>query len=334
MKMIGMDWLGPITPACSLTCHSYILLFVNYFSHFVWAKSYEQHTAMEVIDMYKNHLSPIFGHPQRVYSDNRSHFVNKDVQPYFLNRGITHHTGPISHPSSIGLLERTVQGMLSYLRAKCIEKGSVEDWSLIVREKALFLNTKHLRVHGFSPAELMLRFQPELTHFHIQLEGQLEPESLEEHDVDIEGTPEHQHKIYMALRDKNKCLASEAAAYTSYQKSKRDRKQRVPEPEDLVIIQNHAVDAQKGRKLEARWLGPQIFTGYTASKLSGYVREVHGDRATKRYHLNDMLLYKDRQLFHLDDVEVIQGPHGTNPAVIGGREAGEPGSRAVFFRAR
>lgn len=329
MKMLGMDWLGPITPACSLTGHKYVLLMVDYFSRFAWAKSYTEHTNVEVRDMFENHISPIFGHPKGVYSDNGSHFVNEHVKVYFQNRGIIHHTGPISHPSSTGLLERTVQGMLSFLRAKCIERASVESWSLHVREGVFSLNTKHLRVHGFSPAELILGFQPELLHFDTQ-----PAEHFDGEEVEIEDVPEHQHRIYMALRDENKRLASEAAAYTHYQKSKRDRRQRIPEPGDLVIVRNHAVDAQKGRKLEAKWLGPRIFTGYTATGLSGHVREVHGEGVTKKYHLNDILLYKDRRPFHLDDVEVAQGPHGTNPAVIGGRGTGEPGSRAVFLRAR
>lgn len=78
----------------------------------------------------------------------------------------------------------------------------------------------------------------------------------------------------------HKCLASEAAADTHYQKSKRDCKQKISEPGDLVIVPNPAVDGQRGRKLEAKWLGPRIFThshphprSLAASGLSGLVRE-------------------------------------------------------------
>lgn len=152
MKIKGMDWLGPITPACSITGHKYVLIMVDYFSRFVWARSYEDQTRFEAVDMYKYHLSPIFGHPKGVYSVNGSHVVNEKVQKYFQDQGIAHHTRPVSHPSSTRLLERTVQSMLSHLRTRCIEKRSVERWSLLVRERVFFLNTKHQRVHGFSPA--------------------------------------------------------------------------------------------------------------------------------------------------------------------------------------
>ena len=96
--MVGMDWLGPICPACAITGHQYILILVDYFSRFTWAKLYLNHTADDVIDMYENILSPIFGQPEAGYSDNGSHFVNEKVTAYFQQRGITHFTRPISHP--------------------------------------------------------------------------------------------------------------------------------------------------------------------------------------------------------------------------------------------
>ena len=92
------------------------------------------------------------------------------------------------------------------------------------------------------------------------------------------------------LRDEKKCLASEAAAYTHYLKSVRERKQKIPEPGDLVLVSNHAVDGQRGRKLEAKWLGPRILVSYSASKVSAHVGEIYGDK-TKKHHLNDIVLY-------------------------------------------
>lgn len=48
-------------------------------------------------------------------------------------------------------------------------------------------------------------------------------------------------KNFMALGNKKKCLASDAAAY-------RERKQRIPEPSDLVLVRNHTIDKQRGQK--------------------------------------------------------------------------------------
>ena len=39
-------------------------------------------------------------------------------------RGVAHYSAPISHPSSVGLIERTIQLTISSLRAKCSELHS------------------------------------------------------------------------------------------------------------------------------------------------------------------------------------------------------------------
>ena len=165
MDMLGMDWLGPISPACTATGCKYILIVVDYFTRFVWAKAYVEHEGKETVHMYEHHICPIFGFPRSVYSDNGSHFVNQWVERLFREHGVTHYTGPISHPSSTGLMERAVQAMQSFLRARCLEREEPGAWSLDVRDGVLYINTKTIRIHGYLPAELMLGFEPKLIHF-------------------------------------------------------------------------------------------------------------------------------------------------------------------------
>lgn len=108
MQMIEMDWLDLISLACAITGHQYIFILIDYFSRFTWAKSYLTHTADDIIDMYNNHLSLVFGQLVATYSDNSSHFVNEKITTYFQQRGITHFIRPISHLSSTGLMEQAV----------------------------------------------------------------------------------------------------------------------------------------------------------------------------------------------------------------------------------
>ena len=77
----------------------------------------------------------------------------------------------------------------------------------------------------------------------------------------------------------------------------------------------------------------------TASKKSGYVKKLYGESRSKRYHIDDMMLYKERQPFRQhtstgETVEILQTDHGTHPAVIGGHGTGDPGSQAVFLLKR
>ena len=233
--MVGMDFLGPISPACSVTGARYMLLVIDYFIRFVWAKAYADATNVEVIDMYENHISPIFGWPRGVYSDNGSHFVNQYVEALFSTHGVSHFTGPISHPSSTGMLERAVMEMLSIIAKKCLLRRSNSAWSLDVRENVLDMITKGTKIHGYLPAQLMLGFEPQKYHFDANPVPL--PTPGQEDDL-----PPHQAQIFAAIRDENRLLSMEAASYTYYVRGIRQRKQRLPQPGDLVLIRNHAVD--------------------------------------------------------------------------------------------
>ena len=79
-EMWGVDWIGPITPVCSVTRAAYVLPAVDYFSRFTWAKAYQQHTKLEVWDMYENHITPILGWSRGVFLDNDPYFVNVPVK--------------------------------------------------------------------------------------------------------------------------------------------------------------------------------------------------------------------------------------------------------------
>ena len=332
-----MDWLGPIFSACTATGYKYILIVVDYFFRFVWAKAYVEHEGKKTVHMYKHYICFIFGFSRSVYSDNGSYFVNQWVERLFREHGVTHYTGPISHPFFTGLMERAVQAMQSFLKARCLEREEPGAWSLDVRDGVLYINTKTIRIYKYLPAELMLGFEPKFLYFDTDMAPLPDyPEALQEE------LPAHQIQIYTAFRDENILLASEAAAYSSHlQASRRNqRKSTIPNPGDLVIVRNHAVDSQHGRKLEKRWLGPRLLTRMTGSGLSGYVRELHGEGKEKRYYVDDMKLYFERKPYPMAaGVISTTSTMGTTPVVTGGRginiaPAGIGGRAVLLFGRR
>lgn len=136
-------------------------------------------------------------------------------------------------------MERSVQGMIGFLRAKCIEHGTTNGWSLLVKDGAFFGNTKFQRIHGYTPSELIMGFQPKLMHFDLQPDDEIQY-SFE----DIEPATEYTLHIFAALRDEKKCLASDAVAYQHYQSQKKNTwQQRLPKVGDLVVVRNHSVDS-------------------------------------------------------------------------------------------
>lgn len=87
-----------------------------------------------------------------------SYFINNLIKNYYKERKITHYIGPISHLSLTSLLERVVQGLITYLRTKCIKRNIIDDWSLYLQESLLFANTKNTKVHKYILAKIILGF--------------------------------------------------------------------------------------------------------------------------------------------------------------------------------
>src|SRR5437762_2092238 len=93
--------------------------------------------------------------------DNGMHFMGASANDYFKVKGIQHYDAPVSHPSSVGLVERMVQLVVSRTKAYAIEQGQygVDSWGLSAGSTMLAINTRLVRIHGFAPAELMFKYQ-------------------------------------------------------------------------------------------------------------------------------------------------------------------------------
>ena len=137
--------------------------------------------------------------------------------------------------------------MLSLLAKSCIDRGTTNSWSLLVREHVLTMNTKIAKINAYTPAQLMLGFEPQQYHFSLQ------PVTIPDVDDAEMELPEHEYNLFVALRDEDRLLASETASYTHGYVKARERHQRIPEPGDLVLVRNHTVYKQKGRKLDPSW---------------------------------------------------------------------------------
>ena len=59
--MLRADWLGLISPVCTVTGAAYVLLIVDYFSRFIWAKVYQSYTAYETINMLREYIAALYG---------------------------------------------------------------------------------------------------------------------------------------------------------------------------------------------------------------------------------------------------------------------------------
>lgn len=104
--MVGMDFLGPISLYCQMTRYRYVLIMVDYFNRFVWAKECKTVIQKVVYLYWITELTSIFEFPRYLYNDNESHFTEDEITALFISHGTVQIAAPISHPSSVGLVER------------------------------------------------------------------------------------------------------------------------------------------------------------------------------------------------------------------------------------
>ena len=101
---------------------------------------------------------PVMGWPKSVYSDNGTHFTGSAIRKMWTDHGVLLFTAPVSHPQSVGLSERYVQMTMGRIRLKSIAMGSSRNWGLLLKDAVIDINTRCVRIHGFTPSEILLGF--------------------------------------------------------------------------------------------------------------------------------------------------------------------------------
>jgi hypothetical protein len=220
MDMWRMDYIGPITPACNITREKYVLIIMDYLSQFIFARPLVKTTMQSTMDVILNHVVPITGWPRSIYSANGSHFTGRDIQDLFTAFGITHFSAVISHALPVGLAERYVQMLTGAIRLRCLDHKSSSYWGLLVREAVLDINTRCLRVNGYTLAEILLGYNPSRTRTEIagrDLQSWLK-EGLTPEDV----LPVKETDIisFVDRRDETGAFASERLARTRHLKER------------------------------------------------------------------------------------------------------------------
>ena len=285
--MVGMDFLGPISPRCEVTGFAYVLIVVDYFSRFVWAKGCVNADQEAVHDLWVTVLAPTYGFPESLYTDNGKHFVGSEIISLFESHGTYVTQAPISHPSTVGLSERNVQLVLAQIRKWVYEKGpqSKAIWGRALPQIMPNINSRLLRIQGFTPAEILMGYNPQ---WNVTRHGEERDPPTNNNDVTVsaenaeywqERRKEIQDGVLLALTSNQARMQAKSSALWT-----------PPKPGDLVLVRDFQKEKHFGRKLESNWIGPRLLTEVTQSGVSGYVQELYGEKV-KKYHLDDLKKY-------------------------------------------
>jgi len=238
LDMIGIDGLGPISLASD--GRKYILIVVDYFTRYAWAQAFPAINGLVVSDMIAS-ISRTFGLPRSVYMDNATYFL-EGVFPDFLTiRGIQQFPAPKTHPSSVGLLERYIQLVLYGIRKIVVGGGEILRWSDYLEQVVHSMNTREVRVHGFTPAELLLGYNPVRHHHEFTVRDHQAAQDLQDrqwswdHQEDEEFL-DLQREVHLAGRDER--MGDARQRYLTRFAEQQGHQGRFPAPRegDLVTL--------------------------------------------------------------------------------------------------
>ncbi|KAI9884385.1 MAG: Platinum sensitivity protein [Watsoniomyces obsoletus] len=212
---------------------------------------------------------------------------------------IKHFFAPVRHPSSVGLAERYVQVVLQGLRAVLQDSvDSILVWDTFLDKVVNTANSRNLRIHGFTPAQLLLGYDPNYLPTVQSGDEQLrqvavaaEVEKLAIGERNIE---EENYWRRLAQLDERRNNAIDARI-TDAAKRRQEDSWKAPKKGDLVLPRRLELDTQRGRKLEPRWEGPYVLSHINYHGRSGVLSAVHEQKIVGRYHINDMKLFVPRE---------------------------------------
>jgi hypothetical protein len=295
MTMFAIDFIGPFNPP-SEQGHRFIIVGCDYMTRFSFASPTIVNTAQVAFSFLEDKVARVVGWPVIVYSDNGSHFTGADFTGQLEERSIRHIRAGVRAPWSVGLAERLVAQVVRILRvtAASSELGC-ERWNLFVEIAVQSINSRVVPSLGFSPAQVMLGFQP--TFFGpAPLQKQLLSEVIEQ---ELQSRPEDwidmskSSTVHLERLDDTRRIVQELAVNKSATAANAGSR-RTMAAGDLVLLRKAVLDNVKGRKLETRWSGPYQIARMLANGRSAILNDLSSGLRVGKFHMDHLKLFVPR----------------------------------------
>jgi hypothetical protein len=219
MSMISLNFLNSIKSTCAATRCRYILLEVDYFNRFVWARFYVYCTMIESTNSMNNLITFIFEWFKTIYFDNEKHFIEFEFEKLLKARNVIHFTTSINSSSSIELIKKMIQLMIKNIKKKCIQRRNSKVWTFNIIDETIAINIRKIKMHEHKSCDIMLKFISKIIHHDIN-----SVKSFVWRD-EMKNLFEHAQNILMTTRTKNKILTLKIM--TRYQNEKKASKKNV-----------------------------------------------------------------------------------------------------------
>ena len=131
---------------------------VNYFTRFLFARAVAAATGEAARALFES-ATETFGNPLATYRYNGQHFLGDGFHGMLVKRGIRHFPATKTPSLSVGLAERYVLLIMGILCRRL--QGSNKDlWDTLLASMVQTLNTWGIKVHRFTPSELLFGYNP------------------------------------------------------------------------------------------------------------------------------------------------------------------------------
>lgn len=316
MDLLGMDFLGPITPH-SRNGSVYILLVVDYFSRYLFAHATQRNSGDAVVQFLEQYVTRIFGWPLAMYVDNGSHFVKGLLPARLVKAGTKLFSAPVSHPRSVGLAERYVQLILAGLRTVIQAEdhqgegqagrvpASMDKWDEFLDGVVYAINTRVLKVHGFTPSQLFLGFNVRThpldeTVVEAMRKSQLvellqgaNPGEMSAEEEEV--TKAHYESRLAALEEIRELTRDRVMRSQEERELNADiPRYALPTLGDLVLRRRFVVDKSLGMKLHAKWDGPYKLVTVSQTGTAGEIEDLKTGKRLGRYAFNTLKVFVPR----------------------------------------
>ena len=262
--MVGLDFIGQITPT-SAQGNKFIIIMVDYFSWFLFARAVPAAMGEAACGLLESTIET-FGRPLAVYTDNGQHFLGDEFHGTLVRLGIKHFPAPKTHPSSVGLAERYVQLVMGIMKRR-IQGTDKRFWDTLLASAVRTLNTRAVKVHGFTPSELLLGYNPRSG-----------PKDDISAHILVDAIDEHAYGIHLARTDERRQQGQENIVAAAERQIEREEQREHLGTRltagDLVLLRRFEVVKHHGMKLESQWEGPYRLVGIVFHNNSGRLQDL------------------------------------------------------------
>jgi hypothetical protein len=279
--------------------HKYILCGTDACTHFPFAIPLKRIYSVTIAEALLSQFN-IFGHPNKVISDNASNLTSDIMKEIYKVYGIKSQQIPVFCPTNNSVQERSHQVIKGILRKLCTEQP--KQWHRYI-DPLLFAIRTTQNSNGYTPFELLFGRLPR-THVAVLRDlwiGQ---------DQDSETKTMYQYVLDMRNRIEETCqLAQKEIAKTHCKNKKRcDKHAKMRElmPGDKVLV----ISPKPQNKLEFIWKGPALVV-----ERKGVVSyKIRFDSGTERiYHINMLKKFISREeTKETGEINKIQEEHDEN----------------------